>query len=87
MMMTPATVSYFLEYSGGKYGDKWDSILVPRLRIIKDGMKFSVLPISFQNDKRMTCVESGNAAIILKRLEQFNNVIPSLVTEWQLLNG
>jgi len=85
--MTPATIPYFLEYSGGKYGDKWDSILVPRLRIIKDEIKFSILPISFQNDKRMTCVESGNAAIILKRLDQFNNVIPSLVAEWQLLNG
>lgn len=87
MMMTPVTISYFLEYSGDKYGDKWDSILIPRLHIIKDGIKFSVLPISFQNDKRMTCVESGNAAIILKRLEQFNNVIPSLITEWQRLNG
>ena len=87
MMMTPRTISYFLEYSGVEYGDKWDSILIPRLRIVKDGIKFSVLPIDFQNDERMTRVESGNAAIILKRLEQFNNVVPSLVAEWQFLNG
>lgn len=37
MMMTPAIIPYFLKYSGGRYGDKWDSILVPRLRIIKMG--------------------------------------------------
>ena len=87
MMMTPATISYFLEYSGDRYGDKWDSILVPRLRIIKGGIKFSVLLVSFQNDERMMRVESGNMAIVLKRLEQFNNVIPSLIAEWRLLNG
>lgn len=86
MVMTPATISYFLEYSGGRYGDKWDSILVPRLRIIKDGIKFLVLPVSFQNNERMSRVETGNVAIVLKRLEQFNNVIPSLIAEWQLRN-
>lgn len=86
MMITPKTISYFLKYSGNKYGDRWDSILVPRLRIIKDRIKFSVLPINFRNNEKMTGVESGNPAIILKRLEQFNNVIPSLVGEWQYLN-
>jgi len=86
MMMTPATIPYFLKFSGGEYGDKWDSILVPRLHIIKGGIKFSVLPVNFQNDERITRVESGNVAIVLKRLEQFNNVIPSLIAEWQLLN-
>jgi len=86
MVMTPVTMPYFLEYSGDRYGDKWDSILVPRLRIIKEGIKFSVLPVSFRNDERMARVESANMSIILKRLEQFNNIIPSLIAEWQLLN-
>ncbi|MEA2006700.1 MAG: hypothetical protein U9O20_00865 [Patescibacteria group bacterium] len=43
-------------------------------------------PVNFQDDERMTCVGSGNVTIILKRLEQFNNVIPFLIAEWQLLN-
>jgi hypothetical protein len=36
----------------------------------------------------MTHIETGNPQMILKRLEQFQNVIPSLLTEWQqqLLN-
>lgn len=83
MIITHSSASYFLGYRG-EYGDKWDSILIPRLRIIKNGIAVSVLPINFQNDKRMTYVESGNPTIILKRLEQFNNVIPSLVKEWFL---
>jgi len=83
MVVPRSSSSYFLEYQG-EYGDKWDSILVPRLRIIKNGLCISTLPINFQNDNRMTCVESGNPTIILKRLEQFNNVIPSLVKEWFL---
>jgi hypothetical protein len=84
MMMSSESVSLFLDYRG-EYGDKWDSILIPRLRILKSGMKLTILPIDFQNDERMTLVESANPYFILKRLEQFNNVVPSLVTEWQLL--
>ena len=81
MVITRSSASFFLNYNG-KCGDKWDSILIPRLQIIKSGLKTSILPIDFQNDQRMTSVESGNPTIILKRLEQFNNVIPSLVEEW-----
>lgn len=81
MIITRLSTPYFMDYNG-EYGDKWDSILIPRLRIIKSELTVSVLPIDFKNDKRMTRVESGNPAMILKRLEQFNNVIPSLVKEW-----
>lgn len=83
MIITHSSVPYFLNYHS-EYGDKWDSILIPRIRIIKNNLTISVLPINFQNDKRMTLIESGNPTIILKRLEQFNNVIPSLVKEWSL---
>lgn len=84
MIASPAALC-FLEYRG-EYGDKWDSILIPRLRVINNGAGISVLPVDFQNDQRMTQAESGNLAIILKRLEQFNNVIPSLISEWQRLS-
>jgi hypothetical protein len=81
MVMSPAAVRHFLEYNG-EYGDKWDAILVPRLRIINQRAGFSLLPVSFRNDPRMTSVESGNPTIILKRLQQFNNIVPSLIREW-----
>lgn len=82
MMLTPQTLQYFLEYESN-FGDKWDSILVPRLRVIKAGLQLSRLSIGFRNDKRMTEVETGNADMILKRITQFNNVVPSLLSEWQ----
>lgn len=85
MMVTRSSISHFLKYQG-EHGDKWDSILIPRLRIIKAGLRVSVLFVYFQNDARMTRVESGNPAIILKRLEQLNNVVPSLIAEWQRLS-
>jgi hypothetical protein len=84
MITTRSATSYFLEYRG-EYGSKWDSILIPRLRIIKTGAGLSILPIDFRNDLRMTQVESGNETIILKRIEQLNNVVPSLIAEWQKL--
>ena len=85
MMVTRSSISYFLEYRG-EYGDKWDSILVPRLRIIRDRLNVSVLSTDFQNDVRMTQVESDNPTVILKRMEQLNNVVPSLIAEWQRLS-
>ena len=84
MMMTRSASSYFLNYQG-EYGDTWDCILIPRLRIMNNGDGISVLPVNFRNDPRMTQVESGNVVMMLKRLEQLNNVIPSLVSEWRKL--
>jgi len=80
MILSKNALPYFLDYES-KHGDKWDSILIPRLRIIKDNHPIALLSIDFKNDSRMTGVESGNPKAILKRIEQFNNVIPSLIEE------
>lgn len=84
MIIARDTVNEFLSYRGD-YGDRWDSILVPRLRILRRDGKGSTLEVSFRNDPRMTAVESGNATIILKRVEQLANVIPSLIAELRRL--
>jgi hypothetical protein len=82
MVVTKGGASHFLRYVG-EYGDKWEAILIPRLRIIRQRFRIAILPVDFKNDPRMTDVESGKPSLILKRIEQFNNVIPSLLTEWQ----
>jgi hypothetical protein len=82
MVVSREGASYFLRY-GGEYGDKWEAILIPRLRAIRQKVRIAILPVDFKNDSRMTAVESGNPSLIMKRVEQFNNVIPSLLTEWQ----
>lgn len=84
MMLTRKCSNYFLNYHS-EYGDLWDSILVPRLNIIKNEI-ITVLPINFANNYRMTQIESGNETIILKRIKQLNNVAISLVKEFEKLN-
>ncbi len=83
MVLTPESIPYFLNYSG-EYGDLWDSILIPRLRVIKSS-RITINQIHFLNDPRMTAVEWGNPRFILKRIRQLSNVAPSLVREWQRL--
>lgn len=82
MIVTKVSAPFFLNYSG-EYGDLWDSILIPRLRIIRNGLSYAVKTVDFNNDPRMTAIESGNLKMILKRVEQLQNVIPSLIAEWQ----
>ena len=83
LVLTKESLPYFLEYNG-EYGDKWDALLIPRLRVIKSRASVVVLPIDFKNDPRMTQIESGNITMILKRIEQMNNIVPSLIQEWQV---
>jgi hypothetical protein len=85
MILTRASLPYFLNYRG-EYGDLWDSILIPRLRTMNAGLGFSIQETDFKNDLRMKNVESGNPRFILKRIDQFNNVVRSLVAEWQKMN-
>jgi hypothetical protein len=81
MVLTKQAVPYFMSYRSN-FGDLWDSILVPRLRVIKSGAPYRILPLDFVNDLRMTRMEQGNSQMILKRIEQLNNVVPSLIAEW-----
>lgn len=86
MILTRESLPYFVEYEG-EYGDKWDATLIPRLRVINAGLKVSICPITFHNDRRMTQIEAGDTNFALKRLAQFNNVVPALITEWQKLTS
>ncbi len=81
MMLHRDATDQFLSYKG-QYGDVWDSILVPRIPFIKQGL-VTTFETDFKNDRRMTRIESGDTDIVLKRLQQFNNVIPSLIAEWR----
>lgn len=85
MVIERSAMRYFLDYDGS-YGDQWEAILIPRLRIWSAGLGVSQLSVPFHNDPRMTEVEAGNPEMILKRLEQFNSVVSSFIQEWKRLN-
>lgn len=80
MIMHKSIINYFSEYKS-EYGDLWDSILVPRLRIIKNKLPISLLSIDFKNDIRMTNIEKGNIEIIKKRVLQLENVVNSMIND------
>ncbi len=84
MILTKQSMEYFLKYEGD-YGDVWDSILIPRLRVMNAGLPISVIEIAFQNDPRMKKVESGQRRFIVKRINQVATVAQSLVEEWSKL--
>lgn len=71
---------YFLEYNG-EYGDLWDSIIVPRVTAIKDGVCVASVPVSYTHPPEQTSQETGNVGFLLKRLAQLQNLVPSLQKE------
>jgi hypothetical protein len=81
MIMTKKSLPYFLDYRGD-YGNLWDSILIPRVRLFYDRERICISHAAFQNDERMKLAESGDPEFILKRVRQIDNVIPSLISEW-----
>lgn len=78
--------SNLLSYHG-EYGDRWECFFIPRLRTLMSDSRVSFLRIDFVNDPRMTKAESGDSTMILKRLEQLNNIVPSLVAEYKKLTS
>lgn len=82
--MNQKALKYFLEYDG-EYGDKWDSIFIPRLRIIKDGLRVASVLVDYVHPKEQTKEETGNLAFLVKRIEQLLNLVPALQKEAQKL--
>lgn len=84
MILTRDTLPFFLGYDG-EYGNRWNSILIPRLRVIHSCLKVVFLPVLFRNDQRIYNAENGDIKFLLKRFDQFNEIIPALISEWRRL--
>lgn len=75
---------YFLEYSG-EYRDFWDSIWIPRLRIVAAGLRVEYVEVEYIHPAEQTKEETGNPKFVRRRLEQLNNMIPAFEKEAQEL--
>ena len=75
----------FLDYQS-KCGDKWDSILLPFLGMIKAGVKTMDVPVNYDHPTQQTIAEEGDVKMDLKRLEQLNNLIPAAIEYWNSLD-
>lgn len=80
VIMSRRAARFFLEYKG-EYGDLWDSILIPKLRIIKAGLSVVEIPIRYSNPKEQTRAEVGNMDLFVKRVRQLENLISSMKKE------
>ena len=74
----------FLNYQS-KCGDKWDSISLPFLKMIKSGVKTLNVPVNYEHPTEQTIVEEGDVEMDLKRLVQLNNLIPASIEYWNSL--
>lgn len=64
---------FFLNYRG-EYGDKWDSLIVPLLRIIGAGKRVVEVEIDYVHPPEQTATE-GTASDFEHRLEQLINTV------------
>jgi len=78
-VMGERAMPYFLNYQG-EYGDRWDSIFIPVLRIIKDNLRVMSVVVDYAHPEEQTAKES-NFNFLTKRLEQLTNLVPSMEQE------
>lgn len=71
---------YFLAYKS-EYGDMWDSIHIPKLHIIQDGLPWTQVTIDYQHPQEQTRAEQGNMDLFMRRVEQIRVVTQALISE------
>lgn len=79
-----SAAKYFLEYDG-KYGDKWDAIFIPVVRAIADGVNVGQDFVEFAYPVEQLAAEQDDPNMVMKRLEQLNNLIPAIYEECDAL--
>ena len=83
-LMTQDALFYFSAYKG-EYGDLWDSIFIPVLRVIAAGLKVISVPINYVHPPEQTFAEE-TAEMLVKRIKQLDNLVPAMLTEQKKLD-
>ena len=79
MGLSRRAVEYFLAYES-KFGDLWDSIHSPKVRIIHDGLRWTIVTVDYRHPPEQTKAETG-MALFMKRVEQIRQVVEALTYE------
>lgn len=75
-LMNREALKRFLDYSG-TYGDRWESLLIPVLACIKDGLKVVSAQVVYGHPPEQTAAE-GTIEMTMLRIEQIRNIVPAL---------
>jgi glycosyltransferase involved in cell wall biosynthesis len=86
MALSHTGVEYMTAYNG-EYGDLWDSIHIPRIRMMQDGRPWANVEVDYTHPPEQTAAEGGVGKLVIKRMEQVGNVLQSLGAELQKLRN
>lgn len=75
-IMGPRALRHFLAYPG-IYGDEWESLLVPVLSCIKEGLTVASAQVSYMHPPEQTASER-TFVMTMKRIEQLRQILPAL---------
>lgn len=70
---------YVLPYAGD-YGDLWDSVHIPKLRAIHDGLKYEIIDVDYRHPAEQTAAETG-VELFMKRVEQISSICDAVFRE------
>ncbi|MFG1643769.1 hypothetical protein ACGFMK_26030 [Amycolatopsis sp. NPDC049252] len=79
MVMSRRAVEYHLGYVSD-HGDLWDSVHCPKLRMIKDGLRWKVLPIDYAHPLEQSEAEAG-MTLFLKKIRQVDQLVRAIMAE------
>lgn len=75
-----SAAKFFLEYYG-EHGDRWDSTFIPVVRAIANGADVGEYVVDFTYPVEQLATEENSFAMVRKRLDQLNNLIPAIDEE------
>lgn len=78
-ILSADAVEYHLSYESA-YGDLWDGIHCPKLRIINDGLPWTIVPVNYQHPPEQTAAETG-MGLFLKRVKQVDQLVRAIEQE------
>jgi hypothetical protein len=78
-VLSSTAVEYYLNYES-QHGDLWDGIHCPKLRIIKDGLRWTIVPVNYQHPPEQTAAETG-MDLFLKRIKQVDQLVRAIEQE------
>lgn len=82
-VMSRRALKHMLDYNGQNgYGDKWDSIMVPRLLMMADPtLLVKTIKVGYRHPKSQRVQETGDPNFTGRRFDQLSNIVPALRKE------
>lgn len=78
-VLSARAIDYYLDYES-QYGDLWDSIHCPKLKIINDNLPWTIVPVDYRHPPEQTLAETG-MDLFLKRIRQVDQLVHAIQQE------